>query len=201
MIQREEWNGFEGRKWREEVNVRDFVQNNYTPYDGDQSFLAGPTDATKKLFDELQKLQRAEFTKKSVGLDGKERTGVLDMDTDIVTGITAHKPGYINESMKDLEQVVGLQTDKPLKRAFMPFGGIKMAEQSTQSQTRNSTRFSQNTTRLTQMQYLMYTLQRSARLAQHTSLLVCLIHTDADALQVTTAVLLCMVLISLSNRR
>ena len=124
MIQREEWNGFEGRKWREEVNVRDFVQNNYTPYDGDQSFLAGPTDATKKLFDELQKLQRAEFTKKSVGLDGKERTGVLDMDTDIVTGITAHKPGYINESMKDLEQVVGLQTDKPLKRAFMPFGGI-----------------------------------------------------------------------------
>ena len=132
MIQREEWNGFEGRKWREEVNVRDFVQNNYTPYDGDQSFLAGPTDATKKLFDELQKLQRAEFTKKSVGLDGKERTGVLDMDTDIVTGITAHKPGYINESMKDLEQVVGLQTDKPLKRAFMPFGGIKMAEQSTQ---------------------------------------------------------------------
>ena len=131
MIQREEWNGFEGRKWREEVNVRDFVQNNYTPYDGDQSFLAGPTDATKKLFDELQKLQRAEFTKKSVGLDGKERTGVLDMDTDIVTGITAHKPGYINESMKDLEQVVGLQTDKPLKRAFMPFGGIKMAGQST----------------------------------------------------------------------
>ena len=104
MIQREEWNGFEGRKWREEVNVRDFVQNNYTPYDGDQSFLAGPTDATKKLFDELQKLQRAEFTKKSVGLDGKERTGVLDMDTDIVTGITAHKPGYINESMSKYEQ-------------------------------------------------------------------------------------------------
>lgn len=132
MIQKEEWNGFEGRKWREEVNVRDFIQNNYAPYEGDEKFLAGPTDATKKLFDELQKLQRAEYTKKSVGLDGKERSGVLDLDTDIVTGITAHKPGYINESMKDLEQVVGLQTDKPLKRAFMPFGGIKMAEQSTQ---------------------------------------------------------------------
>ena len=99
-------------------------------YDGDQSFLAGPTDATNKLFAELQKLQKAEHDKKSIGLDGKERTGVLDMDTDIVTGLTSHAAGYINESMKDLEQVVGLQTDKPLKRAFMPYGGIRMAEQS-----------------------------------------------------------------------
>ena len=130
MIQKEEWNGFAGRLWKEEVNVRDFIQNNYTPYDGDNKFLAGPTSATKKLFDELQRLQKEEHNKKSIGLDGKERTGVLDMDTDIVTGLTSHKPGYICPEGKELEQVVGLQTDKPLKRAFMPYGGIKMAEQS-----------------------------------------------------------------------
>jgi len=130
---REEWNGFKaGRLWQDEVNVREFIQLNYTPYDGDSKFLAAPTKATKELFDELQRLQKAEYNKKSVGLDGKERSGVLDLDTDIVTGITAHKPGYIfaDGSKKDLEQVVGLQTDKPLKRAFMPFGGIRMAEQS-----------------------------------------------------------------------
>ena len=130
MSEQEAWKGFYGRLWKEEINVRDFIQENYTMYDGDQSFLAGPTDATNKLFAELQKLQKAEHDKKSIGLDGKERTGVLDMDTDIVTGLTSHAAGYINESMKDLEQVVGLQTDKPLKRAFMPYGGIRMAEQS-----------------------------------------------------------------------
>ena len=130
---REEWSGFKaGRLWQDEVNVREFIQLNYTPYDGDSKFLAGPTKATKELFDELQRLQKAEHTKKCVGTDGKERSGVLDLDTDIVTGITSHKPGYIfaDGSKKDLEQVVGLQTDKPLKRAFMPFGGIRMAEQS-----------------------------------------------------------------------
>ena len=116
----EAWNGFKGRLWKEEVNVRDFIQNNYTPYDGDEKFLAGPTEGTNKLFAKLQELQKAEHNKKAVGLDGKERTGVLDMDTDIVTGLTAHKPGYIDPELKDLEQVVGLQTDKPLKRAFMP---------------------------------------------------------------------------------
>ena len=126
----EAWNGFKGRLWKEEVNVRDFIQNNYTPYDGDEKFLAGPTEGTNKLFAKLQELQKAEHNKKAIGLDGKERTGVLDMDTDIVTGLTAHKPGYIDPELKDLEQVVGLQTDKPLKRAFMPYGGIKMAEES-----------------------------------------------------------------------
>ena len=131
MSVREEWSGFKtGRLWQDEVNVREFIQLNYTPYDGDSSFLAGPTAATNKLFGELQRLQKEEYNKKSVGLDGKERHGVLDLDTDIVTGITAHKPGYICEEGKSLEQVVGLQTDKPLKRAFMPFGGIRMAEQS-----------------------------------------------------------------------
>ena len=116
----EEWNGFKGRLWKEEINVRDFIQNNYTPYDGDESFLAGPTEATNKLWGKLQELQKEE----------RAKGGVLDMETKVVTGLTAYGPGYIDESMKDLEQVVGLQTDKPLKRAFMPYGGIKMAEES-----------------------------------------------------------------------
>ena len=113
------WDGFRGEIWQEEINVRDFIQKNYTPYDGDESFLAEPTDATNKLWDALQKLQKEE----------RAKGGVLDMETEVVTGITAYGPGYIDESLKDLEQVVGLQTDKPLKRAFMPYGGIKMAVQ------------------------------------------------------------------------
>ena len=116
----DQWNGFKGRLWKEEINVRDFIQNNYTPYDGDESFLAGPTEATNKLWGKLQELQKEE----------RAKGGVLDMETKVVTGLTAYGPGYIDESMKDLEQVVGLQTDKPLKRAFMPYGGIKMAEES-----------------------------------------------------------------------
>lgn len=133
MNMRTEWEGFNPKGlWTSEVNVRDFIQANYTQYSGDESFLAGPTAATKKLFDELQKLQKAEHNKKCVGLDGKERSGVLDLDTDVVTGLTSHPAGYICPEGKELEQVVGLQTDKPLKRAFMPYGGIKMAEQSTQ---------------------------------------------------------------------
>ena len=119
MIDFEQWEGFEGRIWKEEVNVRDFIQKNYTPYDGDESFLAGPTEATDKLWGALQKLQKAE----------RAKGGVLDMETEVVSGLTAYGPGYIDESLKDLEQIVGLQTDKPLKRAFMPYGGIKMAEQ------------------------------------------------------------------------
>ena len=133
MEMKSEWEGFNPKGLcTSEINVRDFIQANYTQYSGDSSFLAGPTAATKKLFDELQKLQKAEHNKKCMGLDGKERSGVLDLDTDVVTGLTAHPAGYICPEGKDLEQVVGLQTDKPLKRAFMPFGGIKMAEQSTQ---------------------------------------------------------------------
>ena len=114
-----EWKGFQGRLWKEEINVRDFVQKNYTPYDGDASFLEGPTEATDILWGKLQALQKEE----------RAKGGVLDMDTEIVSGITSHKPGYIDEAAKDLEKVVGLQTDKPLKRAFMPYGGIKMAEE------------------------------------------------------------------------
>ena len=128
---RPEWEGFNPKgAWTSEVNVRDFIQANYTPYDGDESFLVGPTAATKKLFDELQKLQKEEHNKVSVGKDGKERSGVLDMDTSVVTSLTAHDAGYICPEGKELEQVVGLQTDKPLKRAFMPYGGINMAVQS-----------------------------------------------------------------------
>ncbi len=131
MALRPEWEGFNpDGLWTSEINVRDFIQANYTEYDGDQSFLAGPTAVTNKLFDELQKLQKAEHEKVSVGLDGKERSGVLDMDTDVVSGLTSHPAAYICPEGKELEQVVGLQTDKPLKRAFMPFGGINMAEQS-----------------------------------------------------------------------
>ena len=123
MTQFEQWNGFEGRLWKEEINVRDFIQKNYKPYEGDESFLAGPTEATNKLWGILQKLQKEE----------RAKGGVLDMDTDIVATLTSHGPGYICEECKDLEKIVGLQTDKPLKRAFMPFGGIKMAEEACQT--------------------------------------------------------------------
>ncbi len=113
---KEQWQGFKGQKWKDEVDVRDFIQNNYTPYDGDESFLAEPTEATNKLWAELQKLQKEE----------RAKNGVLDMETEVVSSITAYKAAYLD---KDLEKVVGLQTDKPLKRAFMPYGGIRMSEE------------------------------------------------------------------------
>ena len=119
MLEMKEWDGFEGRLWKEEINVRQFIQDNYTPYDGNEDFLAEPTEATNQLWGALQKLQKEE----------RAKGGVLDMETEVVTGITAYGPGYIDESLKDLETIVGLQTDKPLKRAFMPYGGIKMAVQ------------------------------------------------------------------------
>ena len=119
----EAWRGFKGTHWLDDVNVRDFIQNNYTPYDGDESFLADPTEATDKLWGKLQELQKQE----------REKGGVLECETEVVSSLTAYGPGYIDESMKDLEQVVGLQTDKPLKRAFMPFGGIKMAEEAAET--------------------------------------------------------------------
>ena len=119
MTENMAWEGFRGRFWKEEVNVRDFIQKNYRPYEGDERFLAGPTAATEELWGELQKLQKEE----------RAKGGVLDMETEIVSGITAYPAAYIVEEKKELEKVVGLQTDKPLKRAFMPYGGIKMAEQ------------------------------------------------------------------------
>ncbi|MCQ2467246.1 MAG: formate acetyltransferase, partial [Clostridia bacterium] len=118
----QQWNSFAGRLWKEEINVRDFIQANYTEYEGDESFLEGTTDATDKLWSKV-----SEYYKEQ-----RAKGGVLDMDTDIVSSITSHKPGYIfpEEEQHGLEQIVGLQTDKPFKRAFMPFGGIRMAEQS-----------------------------------------------------------------------
>ena len=119
MATNEAWRGFKGTHWTEDVNVRDFIQKNYTPYDGDEAFLAGPTEATDKLWARVQEYQKEE----------RAKGGVLDMETEVVSSITAYPPAYIDPALKDLEKVVGLQTDKPLKRAFMPYGGIRMAEE------------------------------------------------------------------------
>ncbi|MCR5638741.1 MAG: formate C-acetyltransferase [Lachnospiraceae bacterium] len=116
---REEWRGFKGTHWLDDVNVRDFIQNNYTPYEGNEEFLADATDSTNTLWGKLQVLQKEEH----------EHNGVLECETEVVSSLTAYGPGYIDEATKDLEKIVGLQTDKPLKRAFMPYGGIKMAQQ------------------------------------------------------------------------
>lgn len=113
---KEQWQGFKGSKWQDEVDVRDFIQNNYKPYNGDESFLEGPTESTNTLWEKLQKLQKEE----------RAKGGVLDMETEVVSSLTAYGPGYLD---KDLEKVVGLQTDKPLKRAFMPYGGIRMSKE------------------------------------------------------------------------
>ena len=123
MELREEWTGFNPGHWVEDINVRDFIQKNYTPYDGDESFLAGPTEATNELWGKVQELQAAE----------RANGGVLECETEVVSSLTAYGPGYIGENTKDLEKVVGLQTDKPLKRAFMPYGGIKMAQQAAEN--------------------------------------------------------------------
>ena len=112
----ETWSSFQGSKWKTEINVRDFIQYNYTQYNGDEKFLSDPTDATNELWNKLQDLQKQE----------RNNGGVLDCETEIVSGLTAYGPGYLDKS---LEKIVGLQTDKPLKRAFMPYGGIKMAQE------------------------------------------------------------------------
>lgn len=117
------WNGFKGTIWKTEVNTRDFIQANYTPYEGNADFLAEASDATNKLWDRLQELQKQE----------RENGGVLDMETDVVSSANAYGAGYIDEELKEAEKVVGLQTDKPLKRAFMPYGGIRMAEEALES--------------------------------------------------------------------
>ena len=118
----EAWEGFSGRIWKMEINTRDFIQKNYRQYDGDESFLEGTTEATDKLWKKVQELQKQE----------RAKGGVLDMETKVVSGLTAYGAGYISDD-PSLEKVVGIQTDKPLKRAFMPFGGIKMAEQACQT--------------------------------------------------------------------
>ena len=112
----EQWEGFEKGDWQSEINVRDFIQRNYTPYEGDSTFLAGPTEKTKKLWDEVLELYKKEKASKG---------GVLDIDTKTISSVNAYEPGYID---KDLEEIVGLQTDAPLKRAIMPYGGIRIVE-------------------------------------------------------------------------
>ena len=119
VLNYEEWEGFTGRLWKEECNVREFITYNYTPYTGDESFLEDATDATNRLWNKVQVLQKAE----------RDNGGVLEEEVDVVSSLTSYGPGYIDDALKDLEQIVGLQTDKPLKRAFMPYGGIRMAEE------------------------------------------------------------------------
>ena len=113
-----QWEGFEKGDWQREINVRDFIQRNYTPYEGDESFLTGPTEKTKKLWDEVLELYKKEHNAEG---------GVLDIDTKTISTVSSHEAGYID---KDLEDIVGLQTDSPLKRAIMPYGGIRIVEQS-----------------------------------------------------------------------
>ena len=120
---KQEWRNFKGGHWVDDINVRDFIQNNYTQYDGDESFLADATEATNTLWDKVQALQKEE----------RAKGGVLECETEIVSSLTAYGPGYIDEATKNLEKIVGLQTDKPLKRAFMPYGGIKMAQQAAET--------------------------------------------------------------------
>ena len=115
----EAWEGFNGGNWQIEVDVRDFIQKNYTPYEGDESFLAGPTERTVKLWDEVMGLMLKE----------REQGSVLDMDTKVITGITSHQAGYIDAEHPELETIVGLQTDKPLKRALHVNGGIRISMQ------------------------------------------------------------------------
>ena len=111
---RQEWASFKGGVWEKEINVRDFIQKNYTPYEGDETFLAGPTKATNELWEQVMELTEEE----------RNKGGVLDMDTHIISTITSHGPGYLN---KEKEKIVGFQTDKPFKRALQPNGGIRMA--------------------------------------------------------------------------
>ncbi|MEO0684285.1 MAG: pyruvate formate lyase family protein, partial [Cyanobacteria bacterium J06649_11] len=112
----EQWNGFETGKWMKEINIRDFIQKNYKPYRGNDSFLTGATKQTQTLWNQVKNLMKTEREKE-----------ILDVDIEVVSTITSHQPGYIN---RDLEQIVGLQTDKPLKRAIMPFGGIRVVKSS-----------------------------------------------------------------------
>ena len=152
MAQFEQWSGFNGRLWKEEVNVRDFIQNNYTPYEGDESFLVGPTEATDKLWGELQKLQKEE----------RAKGGVLDMETEVVSGLTAYGPGYINEEMKDLEQVVWSSDRQTAEESILCHTVVlkwlsRLVQHTDMSQARNCTRSSQNIIKHTIREYSIST--------------------------------------------
>ena len=149
-----EWRGFKGNMWQSEVNLRDFIQNNYTCYDGDESFLAEPTQATNTLWGMLKELQKEE----------RAKGGVLDMETEIVSGLTAYGAAYIGEGTKDLEKVVGLQTDKPLKRAschtVVSRWRSRLVQHMAISHQRSSTKSSTSIAKLIMMAYSMLILQR-----------------------------------------
>ena len=147
-----EWRGFKGNMWQSEVNLRDFIQNNYTCYDGDESFLAEPTQATNTLWGMLKELQKEE----------RAKGGVLDMETEIVSGLTAYGAAYIGEGTKELEKVVGLQTDKPLKRAHMVVSRwrSRLVQHMAISHQRSSTKSSTSIAKLIMMAYSMLILQR-----------------------------------------
>lgn len=154
MAQFEQWNGFKGKDWKNSVDVRSFIQDNYTVYEGDEAFLAEPTEATHKLWGKLQELQKEE----------RAKGGVLDMETEVVSGLTAYGPGYISEELKDMEKVVGLQTDKPLKRALCHMVVLtwqsRLVLLTDISQVKNCMKFLQNIIRHTTREYSTSTHQR-----------------------------------------
>ena len=167
----QEWNSFVGGVWQKEINVRDFIQKNYTPYEGDDSFLAGPTQATKDLWDQVMELSAEE----------RAKGGVLDMDTKIISGITSHGPGYLN---KDKEKIVGFQTDKPFKRSLQPYGGIRMAVKACEDNGYHVdpqiVDFSRNTERLITMECLTHIHRRCVHAVPATLLPVFRMLTDVD---------------------
>ncbi len=179
-----EWRTFQNGVWEKEINVRDFIQKNYTPYDGDESFLAGPTQNTKDLWDQVMDLSQKE----------REAGGVLDMDTRVISTITSHGPGYLEKSK---ETIVGFQTDKPFKRALQPYGGIRMAERHALitdiKWIRKFPNFFRFTERPIMPAYLTPIPRKCAHAVPAISLQAFRMLTDADALSATTEELLSMV--------
>ena len=173
-----EWRGFQRGSWEEEINVRDFIQKNYTPYDGDDSFLEGPTQDTTDLWNEVLELSKQE----------REAGGVLDMDTKIISTITSHGPGYLDKSK---EKIVGFQTDKPFKRSLQPYGGIRMAvkaceDNGYQCRSGSGGDILPHTERHTTPVYLMLTHRRCAHAVRHTSSRDFRMHMAADVLSAIT---------------
>ncbi len=179
------WDGFQAGKWNKEVNLRDFIQLNYTPYDGDDSFLAGPTQNTKDLWAQVMDLTKQE----------REAGGVLDMDTKIVSTLTSHDAGYLDKSK---EKIVGVQTDKPFKSILLqPFGGIRIAEQACETNGYKVDPevliFSENIEKHITKVYLMFIHQKSELVVQHILSLVYQMDMVVDVLLVTIVELLYMV--------
>lgn len=182
---RPEWTNFKGGVWEREINVRDFIQKNYTPYDGDDTFLVGPTQNTTDLWNQVLELSKQE----------REKGGVLDMDTKVISTITSHGPGYLN---KDKETIVGFQTDKPFKRSLQPYGGIRMAVKACQDNgyevDPEIVEFSLLIERHTTLVYLMHILQKCVLAVPATSSPDFRMHMAVDVSSATTVVSHCTVL-------